>query len=132
MVLVDTSVWIDFIAGRGVAAVKRLRDLLDRGGAIAITAQIFQEILQGAESESKFRQFAAYFGTQRFLHPIHPVGSYVAAARLYFECRRAGITLRSSVACTIAQIALDHSAQLLHNDRDFERIGRIATQLKFA
>src|SRR5216110_961836 len=62
VVVVDTSVWIDFIAGRGVAAVARLRELLDRGGAVVITPQIFQEILQGADSERKFREFASYLG----------------------------------------------------------------------
>ena len=130
MVLVDTSVWIDFIVGRGAAAVARLRELLDRGGAIAITSQIFQEILQGADSEPKFREFTSYFGSQRFLHPMHPIATYAAAARLYFDCRRAGVTLRSSVDCTIAQIALEHGAALLHNDRDFERIAKIVPQLK--
>ena len=132
MVLVDTSVWIDFITGRGAAAVARLRELLDRGGAVAITSQIFQEILQGAESDRKFREFASYFGSQRFLHPTHPIATYASAARLYFDCRRAGVTLRSSVDCTIAEIALEHGAALLHNDQDFERIAKVATQLKLA
>ena len=132
MVLVDTSVWLDFIAGRGVAAVARLRELLDRGGAVVITAQIFQEILQGADSERKFREFVSYFGSQRFLHPKHPITTYASAARLYFDCGRAGVTVRSSVDCTIAQIALEHGAALLHNDQDFARIAKVAPQLKFA
>jgi predicted nucleic acid-binding protein len=132
VVLVDTSVWIDFIAGRGASAVTRLQDLLDRGGAVAITAHILQEVLQGADSERSFREFAAYFGTQRFLHPRHPVATFASAARMYFDCRRAGITLRSSIDCTIAQIAVEHGAALLHNDRDFERIGRVVPRLRFA
>jgi predicted nucleic acid-binding protein len=132
LVLVDTSVWIDFIAGRRAEAVARLREKLDRDGAVAITAQIFQEILQGAESEDRFREFASYFGTQRFLHPSHPIATYAAAARLYFDCRRAGVTIRSSIDCTIAQIALEHGVALLHNDRDFERMARVVPQLKFA
>jgi predicted nucleic acid-binding protein len=51
---------------------------------------------------------------------------------MYFDCRRAGITLRSSIDCTIAQIAVEHGAALLHNDRDFERIGRVVPRLRFA
>jgi predicted nucleic acid-binding protein len=132
VVLVDTSVWIEFIAGRAAAAVGRLRELLDRGSPVAITPLILQEILQGADSEQAFARFSTFFGSQRILLPQHPVETFASAARLYFDCRRAGITLRSSMDCTIAQIALEHGAALLHNDRDFERIARVATQLRFA
>ena len=61
---------------------------------------------------------------------VEPCVGSKPAARLYFDCRRAGVTLRSSVDCTIAQIALEHGAALLHNDRDFERIAKIVPQLK--
>ena len=93
MVLVDTSVWIDFIGGCGSAGVARLKELLDRAAPVAITAQIFQEILQGAESLQRFQEFESYFGSQRFLHPNHPTATYVRAARLYFDCRKAGVTV---------------------------------------
>jgi hypothetical protein len=60
-----------------------------------------------------------YFSSQRFFHPKDPVESYARAARIYFACCRKGITVRSTIDCLIAQIALEHDLFLLHNDSDF-------------
>lgn len=51
--------------------------------------------------------------------------SHVEAARIYFECRRKGLTVRSTTDCLIAQIALEHGFSLLHEDRDFDAIQRV-------
>lgn len=130
MILVDTSVWISFIRGTSADAVQRLRAALDRGVALAITPLIYQEILQGARDDRSFRDYRTYFGGQRFLHPSDAVQSHERAARLYSDCRRAGLTVRSSNDCLIAQIALDHDVPLLHDDHDFEVIARVAPALK--
>lgn len=132
MILVDTSVWVDFIRGRLTDAVARLRVALDRGMATGITSLIYQEILQGADSEKAFRDYCAFFSGQRFLHPRDPVASHEKAARLYFDCRRRGLTVRSSSDCLIAQVAIEHGAALLHDDRDFLHIAKIARGLKFS
>ncbi|MDQ2917947.1 MAG: PIN domain-containing protein [Pseudomonadota bacterium] len=132
MILVDTSVWIDFIRGRSTEVVDRLRNALDRGVEVAVTSLIYQEILQGASDERMFRDYRSYFSGQRFLHPLEPIATYERAARLYFECRRKGLTIRSSDDCLIAQIAVEQGVPLLHDDRDFERIAQVAPQLKFA
>ncbi|MDQ6621218.1 MAG: PIN domain-containing protein [Pseudomonadota bacterium] len=130
MILVDTSVWIDFIRGSATEPVARLRTGLDTGVAIAITPLIYQEILQGARDDKAFRDYRAYFAGQRFLHPADPVLSQERAARLYFDCRRAGLTVRSSNDCLIAQVALEHDVPLLHDDRDFQAIAEVAPALK--
>jgi predicted nucleic acid-binding protein len=132
MILVDTSVWIDYVRGRPTNAVERLRVALDRGLNASLTSLIYQEILQGAESDRAFRDFCAFFSSQRFLHPLDPIASHERAARLYFDCRRRGLTIRSSADCLIAQIAIDHGVALLHDDRDFENIAKAAPRLKFA
>lgn len=132
MILVDTSVWIDFIRGRSTEVVDRLRNALDRGVEVAVTSLIYQEILQGASDERMFRDYRSYLSGQRFLHPLEPIATYERAARLYFECRRKGLTIRSSDDCLIAQIAVEQGVPLLHDDRDFERIAQVAPQLKFA
>ena len=54
-----------------------------------------------------------------------PVASYVAAARIYFDCRRRALTVRSSTDCLVAQVALDNRLTLLHSDRDFEAIAKV-------
>ncbi|MGH8850255.1 MAG: type II toxin-antitoxin system VapC family toxin [Casimicrobiaceae bacterium] len=132
MILVDTSVWVDFIRGRLTDAVARLRVALDRGIAAGITSLIYQEILQGAETEKAFRDYCAFFSSQRFLHPRDPVASHERAARLYFDCRRRGLTVRSSSDCLIAQVAIEHGVALLHDDRDFMSIAKVAPGLKFS
>ena len=132
MVLVDTSVWIDFVRGRSTQAVGRLRVALDQGIVACLTSLIYQEILQGAESEKAFRDFCSFFSGQQFLHPRDPIGSHEAAARLYFDCRRRGLTVRSANDCLVAQVAIEHEVALLHDDRDFQSIGKAAPRLKFA
>ena len=47
------------------------------------------------------------------------------AARIYFECRRRGVTVRSTIDCLIAQLVIDHAGILLHEDDDFERIREV-------
>lgn len=132
MILVDTSVWIDFVRGRKTEPVARLRITLDRGVTPCLTSLIFQEILQGADSERAFRDFSAFFSGQKFLQPFDTVASYGRAARLYFDCRRKGVTIRSTNDCVIAQIALEHDVPLLHDDRNFVHIATAAPRLKFA
>ena len=132
MILIDTSVWIDLFRYRKTPPTNRLRMLLDEGRGFGVTPVIVQEILQGAADEREFTLLHDYFSTQRMLMPEDALHTHCAAARLYFDCRRAGVTVRSSVDCTIAQIALEHGAALLHNDQDFARIAKVAPQLKFA
>ena len=51
--------------------------------------------------------------------------SWSEAARIYFDLRRVGKTVRSPIDCCIAQIAMDNKALLLHRDRDFEVIAAV-------
>lgn len=132
MVLVDTSVWIDFLNGVSNKAVERLKDFLSAYLPVGITSLIYQEILQGADSEQRFAQFKDYFGSQRFYHPRDPIKSYAEAAQIYFHCRRQGVTIRSTVDCLIAQIAIEHGLLLLHNDQDFVQMARVIPTLRLA
>lgn len=130
MILVDTSVWIDYLRGRSTTAVDTLEDVLDQRTPFGISAAIYQEILQGAESESDFERLRQHFGTQRFYHPLDPVESHAEAARIYARCRRAGVTVRSTLDCLIAQVAIEHQLHLLHDDRDYVAIARVVPELK--
>jgi len=130
MYLVDTSVWIDFIRGKQTPVVSHLRHILKTGQAAGISPVIYQEILQGSESEQHFDKFKHYFSELPFYYPRHSTDSYAQAAYLYFSCRSKGITIRSTIDCLIAQIAVEHSLILLHSDKDFERIAGIIPALK--
>jgi len=130
MYLVDTSVWIDFIRGKPGTAVERLRAILTTEQAAGISPVIYQEILQGSESEQRFNQFRDYFKELSFYHPKDLTDSYAQAAYLYFSCRRKGITIRSTIDCLIAQTAIEHNLILLHSDKDFPRIAQVVSALK--
>lgn len=87
--------------------------------------------MQGAASGAKFDYLAEYLGSQIFYHPHHPVESYREAARMNFDCRRAGI-IRSAADCLIARVSIEHDLMLLHDDRDFEKLAGIVPELVLA
>lgn len=142
-VLVDTSVWIDYLRDTGrrddgdpdgahsgsAPHVLRLHELLSPPSPVVLTPVIFQELLQGAADETAFGRYSDYFGSQPFVFPVHPIGTHVEAARLYQRCRRSGITIRSSIDCLIARTAIEHGLILLHNDEDFRHIARVDSRL---
>jgi predicted nucleic acid-binding protein len=130
MILVDTSVLIDFFRGKKNAATRRFRTVLEQNLPFGITSFIFQEVLQGAKTEREYGRLRKYLSTQRFYHPNSPLNSFEAAARLYFECRKKGITIRSTIDCLVAQITIENNLALLHNDRDFEAMSAVVP-LKF-
>jgi predicted nucleic acid-binding protein len=130
MWLIDTSVWIHFLRGEDNAPVIQLKELLRNDIPFFLTAVIYQEILQGADSRERFDQYQDYFGTQRFVHPANQLESYLEAAKLYFQCRKQGITIRSTIDYLSAQIALENDLTLLHNDRDYVLMAQVITGLK--
>jgi predicted nucleic acid-binding protein len=56
--------------------------------------------------------------------------SYEESAFNYFKCRKAGITIRSSIDLIIVQIAIENNLYLLHNDNDFIHISKMIKELK--
>jgi predicted nucleic acid-binding protein len=129
MYLIDTSVWVAYLRQEENTSVSYLQTILKKQQSFGITSVIYQEILQGAAAEKDFARLANYFGTQRFYHPLDPVTSYENAAQLYFMCRKKGITIRSTIDCLIAQIAIENDLLLLHNDKDFLELSKITPDL---
>jgi predicted nucleic acid-binding protein len=130
MILVDTSVLISFLKGIDNKPTRKFKRMLKQKVPFGITSCIYQEILQGAKSEQEYALLKTYFETQHFIHPLHPVETFAQAAGIYVECRKKGITIRSSIDCLIAQIAIEHDLLLLHNDSDLAAIARVVS-LKF-
>lgn len=125
MILVDTSVLIDFFRGNKNEASQKFKKVLERGVPFGITSFVYQEILQGAKMEDEYHLLNEYLLTQRFYLPRDPIQSFAAAARIYFDCRRNGLTVRSTIDCVIAQIAIEHELLLLHNDSDFDAMAGV-------
>jgi hypothetical protein len=130
MVLVDTSVWVDYLRGHATPQVRALKYLLSGEEIVGTAPIILQEILQGADSAERFETWRKYFAELLCYVPGDPVQSYVAAARLYQDCRKAGKTPRSSNDCLVAQIAIENDLTLLHDDRDFKAIASVIGQLR--
>lgn len=130
MILVDTSIWIDYFCSQPGPAAHLLDQLIESNTPFALTPVILQEILQGARTPSHFNQLRDHLITQFFLYPLDPIETYSAAAAIYAKCRRVGVTPRSTIDCLIAQIAIGHDVPLLHNDADYERIAQVIPQLR--
>ena len=128
MVLVDTSVWIDWLRATSTSSTVRLSALLDEGEA-AIAPVILQELLQGAASMLALRTLRRRFSALPMLEPLRDAVTHASAAELYARCRWAGITPRSPHDCLIAALAVEHGVPLLHDDQDFERIAQVETRL---
>jgi predicted nucleic acid-binding protein len=125
MILVDTSVLIDLFKGASNGPANRMREVLGHHIPFGITSVIYQEMLQGAKSDKEYNLLKDYLSSQRFFHPQDAVKTYEDAARIYFSCRKKGVTIRSTIDCLIAQIALEQDLALLHNDRDFDAMAPI-------
>ena len=125
MILADTSSLIDFLKRSKTESSEKLKNILEQGIPFGINSFIFQEVLQGAKSEKEYRLLRQYLQTQRFYHPKDQIDSFAKAARIYFKCRKKGVTIRSTIDCIIAQTAIEHDLFLLHNDTDFDAMATI-------
>ncbi len=124
-VLVDTSVLIDYLSGRESDAAREFQRILDDGIPFGINSFIYQEVLQGIKSERDFVSTKEYLDTQTFYSLQDPKESYAAAAKIYFQCRKKGITLSSTIDCLILQTAIENDLYLLHRDRDFDNARKV-------
>ena len=118
MVVVDTTVWVDYING----ADKPACDWLDREidlQRIGLTDLTLCELLQGVREEAKAD--ALHTSMMRFvLIPTGGEALAVASAKNYRKLRSKGVTVRKTIDCLIATCCLVQGHSLLHNDRDFD------------
>lgn len=118
MIVVDSTVWIDFLNGREADYVRRLRGLLG-ATEIIVGDLMLCEILQGLGSEREARQVETYL--RRFkVAPMAGEIIAVAAARNFRILRSRGITVRKTIDLLIGTWCIRHRTPLLHNDRDFD------------
>jgi predicted nucleic acid-binding protein len=118
MVIVDTTVWIDFL--RGIA--NRESDWLDREMSrqrLGLTDLTLCEILQGIPSDTAFTQVLNDLSKFQ-VFDTGGAGIAVAAARNYRFLRKRGHTVRKTIDCLIATFCLEAGHSLLHRDRDFD------------
>jgi predicted nucleic acid-binding protein len=118
VVIVDTTVWIDYLRGAENPQTRWLdRELQQK--RIGLTDLILCEVLQGIREESAFvRVRADLLKFQVF--ETGGRGLAVAAARNYRELRQRGYAVRKTIDCLIATFCLRGKHELLHRDHDFD------------
>lgn len=126
MLLVDTSVWIDFLNGYESAEAKCLANGIADNQPIVVAGIVLMEILAGLRSEAEADRVGKLLLDVFEFAPDLARSDYVAAAKIYRACRAGGATLRSAVDCLIAQVCLRDSLTLLTKDRDFIAIAKYA------
>lgn len=118
MILVDSSVWIDYFNGMP----KWQTDLLDHclsNEPVIIGDLILAEVLQGFRFQKDFETAKDFLGVL----PFRRIGGYdvaVQSARHYRTLRKSGITVRKTIDVIIATFCIMEDLVLLHDDRDFE------------
>jgi len=120
MVLVDTTVWIDFFASQPFTHVEVIEDLISKREDICISGVILTEVLQGIRKDYEYKRTRKLFENLIYL-PMN-YGTFIRSAEIYRTLRKKGITIRRSLDCMIAAVAIENSVPLLHNDRDFDPI----------
>lgn len=123
MILVDTTVWIDYFNGRASAENKALHRLLEKERLLCLTDIVMTEILRGFNKDSEFSQARHQLSQFPCLTAKAPK-SFLHAAELYRYCRKKGDTIRSTVDCLIAAVCLENDVALLHHDRDFNVLAK--------
>ena len=118
MILVDSSVWIDYLRGRTTPQVDKLDALLG-DVPLAIGDLILTEVLQGCPTDKEFSAVKRTLAQLEFV-VLGGEDVAVAAARNFRKLRARGLTVRKTIDTVIATRCIVSGYELLHNDRDFD------------
>lgn len=117
MILVDSSVWIDYFNGVSTWQTDSLDNCLS-DTPIVIGDLILTEVLQGFRSNNDFKTAKDFLGTLQF----RQIGGYhvaIQSAQNYRSLRNTGVTVRKTIDVIIATFCIIEGLTLLHDDRDF-------------
>jgi predicted nucleic acid-binding protein len=119
VILVDTSIWIELRP-----EILEQHSATDKLVDFATCGPVLQEVLQGWRPETNGFDFTeALLALPRLSDPL-PLATFLEAAEIFRLGRRKGYTIRSSVDCLIAAIAIENRVPVWHRDRDFAQIAR--------
>ncbi len=122
MLLVDSTVWIDFLRGRVTSQADYLTEALENEEDICVCGPILTEVLQGIVDETQFKKTKEFFS--RLISLPLTEQSFILSAEIYRKARSHGHIIRKTIDCMIAACAITHNVSLLHNDEDFNIIER--------
>jgi predicted nucleic acid-binding protein len=121
MIVVDTSVWIDWLNDRDTAQTDRVASVLVEDGPIALTDVVLAEVLQGIRDRRQVRRVDEVLSAHEVLR-LESLDDFRQAAELYRACRRRGATIRRTTDCLIAAVCVREALPLLHADADFDQL----------
>ena len=120
-ILVDTSVWVDFLNGYPSLEQATLAALLENDYDLCTCGVVVAEVFQGLRRDKGRDHLAQSFQELTYLDPSG-VGLYFRAAEIYRLLRARGVTVRSTIDGLIAALAEENGAALLARDRDMKVI----------
>ncbi len=123
MILVDTSVWIDYFNGHTTPETDRLAFAIAENQPLVLPGIVLTEILLGLKTDAEAERISQLLEAFQ-APPEYSCQDYQEAAHIYRVCRTQGFTIRSTIDCLIAQLCLQHGYTLLTKDKDFHVIAR--------
>lgn len=118
MIVVDSSVWIDYFTGNDTPGVEKLDSILG-SDLVAIGDLMLVEVLQGFRSDKDYRAARKLLLSLSVLSLLNTEIALKSAAN-FRKLRRKGVTVRKTVDTIIATFCIENDLSLLHSDRDFK------------
>jgi len=118
VILVDSSVWIDYFNGASTSQTELLHSLLGQE-LVVIGDLVLTEVLQGFKSDRDFKKAQQLLDTL-ILREMLGKNLAVKSAQNYRTLRKKGVTVRKTIDVIIATFCIQNQLPLLHSDRDFE------------
>lgn len=120
MIVVDTSVWIDYFTGRDTTETDCLGELIDTL-PLTVGDIVLLEVLQGFRHDAHLKRAAALLRRSPVVVMLGEARALRAATR-YRRLRAKGVTIRKSADLIIGSWCIDENVPLLHADRDFDHL----------
>ncbi len=120
MYLIDTSIWIESLKKNSKFKIQEHFKVHE----IYLCLPVYQEILQGIKDDSAHWAVKKALDNSKFLEETVTKETIEEAILIYRQGRKKGITIRSSVDCLIASIAIRNNATIVHKDRDYSQISK--------
>jgi predicted nucleic acid-binding protein len=124
-VLVDTSAWIEFLRGTGSPEHHFVVSALREERPLAWTEPILLELTVGARSDGRAMELRAMLAGGELL-AVQGLADWSAAGALWRSARQKGLTVRSTVDCLIAAVAIRTNTPVIARDRDYAALAEVS------
>lgn len=125
-VLVDTSAWIEYLRGTGSTHNVWIREAIATQRPLGWTDPVLYELTAGARNPERVAALRGLL-MRGPMHPVAGLRDWEEAAYLYRTARARGVTVRSSMDCLVAAVALRTDNAILALDRDFEALAEVSS-----